>query len=171
LVYLLTSILIWGHFTMFYFFQEQITSFYSTIAPTLFISNLVNFYKSNSLWAFSFIVMMFSVAGIPPLTGFLAKIMILFDLIDAKFLVPAIILIILSSISVFYYIRLIKVMFFEPRKIDKHKEKFQVIFFNTSLDSIYLLFTVCLFSLMILFFYPNVLFLLCQYIVIYGTQF
>lgn len=171
LVYLLTSILIWGHFAMFYFFQTQITSFYSTMANTLFISNLVNFYKSNPLWSFSFIIIMFSVAGIPPLTGFLAKIMVLFDLIDAKFILPAIALIILSSISVFYYIRVIKVMFFEPRKIEKIKEKSQIVFFSVYLDSIYLLFTVSLFCLMILFFYPNVMFLLCQYIVIYGTQF
>lgn len=171
LIYILTSILIWGHFTMFYYFQSQITSFYSTMANSLFISNLSNFYKSNSLWAFSFIIIMFSIAGIPPLTGFLAKIMILFDLIDAQFIMPAIVLIILSSISVFYYIRVVKIMFFEPRKIEKNKEKFQIIFFNISLDSIYLLFTVCLFCLMILFFYPNMLFLVCQYLVMYGSQF
>jgi len=171
LIYILTSILIWGHFTMFYYFQSQITFFYLTVANSLFISNLSNFYKSNSLWAFSFIIILFSIAGIPPLTGFLAKVMILFDLIDAKFILPAAVLIILSSVSVFYYIRLLKIIFFEPRKIEKNKEKFQIVFFNMSLDSIYLLFTVCLFCLIVLFFYPNILFLLCQYIVIYGTQF
>lgn len=171
LIYILTSILIWGHFTMFYFFQSQITSFYSRMANSLFISNMANFYKSNSLWAFSFIVILFSIAGIPPLTGFLAKILILFDLIDSAFVIPAIFLIILSSISVFYYIRIVKIMFFEPRKIEKNKGTFQIIFFNTSLDSIYLLFSICLFFLMVLFFYPNILFLVCQYIVVYGTQF
>jgi NADH-quinone oxidoreductase subunit N len=171
IIYILTSILIWGHFTLFYSFQSRIDSFYNRNSNSLFISNISNFAKSNSLWAFSFVIIFFSIAGIPPLTGFLAKIMILFDLIDSNFLYIAISLILLSSISVFYYIKVIKIMFFEPNKLEKNKEKFQVVFFSLSLDSIYLLFTVCLFILIILFFYPNVLFLLCQYIVFSGSQF
>jgi NADH-quinone oxidoreductase subunit N len=171
IVYIITSILIWGHFTIFYSFQSKIDSFYNRNSNSLFISSISNFAKSNSLWAFSFVIIFFSIAGIPPLTGFLAKIMILFDLIDSKFLYTAIALIILSSISVFYYLKVIKIMFFEPKKVEKNKEKFQVIFFNFSLDSIYLLFTICLFLLIILFFYPNVLFLLCQYLVFFSGQF
>jgi NADH-quinone oxidoreductase subunit N len=171
IVYIITSILIWGHFTIFYSFQSKIDSFYNRNSNSLFISSISNFAKSNSLWAFSFVIIFFSIAGIPPLTGFLAKIMILFDLIDSKFLYTAIALIILSSISVFYYLKVIKIMFFEPKKVEKNKEKFQVIFCNFSLDSIYLLFTICLFLLIILFFYPNVLFLLCQYLVFFSGQF
>ena len=170
IIYIITSILIWGHFTIFYSFQAKIDSFYNRNSNSLFISSISNFAKSNSLWAFSFVIIFFSIAGIPPLTGFLAKIMILFDLIDSNFLYTAIALILLSSISVFYYIKVIKIMFFEPKQIENNKEKFQVIFFNFSLDSIYLLFTICLFLLIILFFYPNVLFLLCQYLVFFSGQ-
>jgi len=171
IVYIITAILIWGHFTVFYLFQSKIDFFYSRNSNSLFLSSLSNFSKSNSLWAFSFVIILFSIAGIPPLTGFLAKIMILFDLVDSKFLYTSIVLIILSSISVFYYIKVIKIMFFEPVKIETKKESFQVIFFNFSLDFIYLLFTICLFLLIILFFYPNILFLLCQYLVVFGSQF
>ena len=77
------------------------------MATPLFLSSLSNFFKFNSLWAFSF-VLMFSIAGIPPLSGFLSKIFILFGLIDSNQLIGSICLIMISAISVFYYIRVIK---------------------------------------------------------------
>jgi NADH-quinone oxidoreductase subunit N len=56
---------------------------------------------------------MFSMAGIPPLAGFFAKFYILFAGLESSFNLAVIGAILLSVISAFYYIRLIKIMFFD----------------------------------------------------------
>ena len=98
------------------------------MATPLFLSSLSNFFKFNSLWSFSFVLMFFSVAGIPPLSGFLSKIFILFGLIDSNQLIGSICLIMISAISVFYYIRVIKVIFFESKEVKSKNDQFQTVF-------------------------------------------
>jgi|TARA_B110000977_G_scaffold176008_1_gene231229 NADH-quinone oxidoreductase subunit N len=168
-IYLITSILIWGHITAFYSFQSEIYSFYSKPFTPLFISNLTNFFKLNKLWSFSFVIILFSVAGIPPLSGFLGKIIILSELINISYWKSSIFLILISSISVFYYIRLIKLAFFEPKKADFNAEQSQIVSYSSSLDFLYLTFVICLFLLVVIFFLPTGSFLLCQYIVLAST--
>ena len=165
-IYILTSILIWGHFTLFYSFQEKINTFYSKESTVLFISSLSNFFKNNSLWSFSFILIFFSVAGIPPLTGFLSKILILYELVNCDEIFSSIVLILISSISVYYYIRMIKVVFFEPKKIRKDIERFQTVFVDFYSDGIHLVFAMLLFTLIVSFFSPTGILLACQYIVL-----
>jgi len=114
-IYVLTSILVWTHVSLFYSFKEKISSFYNKTTTTLFLSNLSNFFKVNKLWSFSFIIIFFSIAGIPPLSGFLSKIFILFGLIEANQIMGAFVVVIISSISVFYYLRVIKILFFESK--------------------------------------------------------
>ena len=166
IIYLITSILVWSHFSLFYSFQQNINNFYKQISSSLFLSSLTNLFRTNKLWAFSFIIIFFSIGGIPPLTGFLAKIMILFEIIKSKYIIVAVILIIISSISVFYYIRMIKIMFFEPKDIEKSYEKFQIVFYNNFLDNIYLCTSFLLFILIITFFFPTSLLIFCQYVVL-----
>ncbi len=56
---------------------------------------------------------MFSLAGIPPLWGFFAKLMVLNVVIDAGFLWLAIVAIVCAIIGLFYYLRVVKVMYFD----------------------------------------------------------
>ncbi|MDQ2971448.1 MAG: NADH-quinone oxidoreductase subunit NuoN [Pseudomonadota bacterium] len=56
---------------------------------------------------------MFSLAGIPPLWGFIAKVMVLKAAIDTHMLWLAIVAIIAAIIGLFYYLRVIKVMYFD----------------------------------------------------------
>lgn len=167
ITYIVTSILIWSHFSLFYFFQQNINSFYKKPSTSLFLSSLTNFFNFNKLWAFSFIIIFFSIGGIPPLTGFLSKIFILFEIINSNNIIASVILIIISSISVFYYIRVVKIMFFEPKDLERYYEKFQVVFYNSFLDSIYVCMSTLLFSLITLFFFPTFLMLFCQYLVLH----
>ena len=166
MIYIITSVLVWNHISLFYSFQNQVNSFSGRTSTPLFLSSLSNFFKSNSLWAFSFVLIFFSVAGIPPLSGFLAKVFILFGLIDSQQLLGAIIIIMLSSISVFYYIRVVKVIFFETKDIKSNNEKFQTIFNVGFFNFDCVIMSVCLFSLVYFFFYPTSLLLICQYIVL-----
>ena len=108
----------------------------------------------------------FSIAGIPPLTGFLSKIFILLELVSSNKVLSACALIIISSVSVFYYIRIIKIIFFEPKAIEKNYEKCQIIFHSFFLDTIYFNLVILLSLLILVFFSPTMLILICQYIVL-----
>jgi NADH-quinone oxidoreductase subunit N len=69
--------------------------------------------KVNSPLVFSFAVTLFSLAGIPPLLGFAPKIYIISDVILCNYYLAGILLVLCSIIATFYYIRIIKVLFFE----------------------------------------------------------
>jgi NADH-quinone oxidoreductase subunit N len=63
--------------------------------------------------AFMMLLMMFSLAGVPPLVGFVAKVGILEALIKDHSIWLAVVAIIFSIIGAYYYIRVVKVMYFE----------------------------------------------------------
>lgn len=70
--------------------------------------------NTRSPWlAFMMLLMMFSLAGIPPLVGFMAKVGILEALIQVHSVWLAVVAIIFSIIGAYYYIRVVKVMYFE----------------------------------------------------------
>ena len=173
-VYMITSILIWAHFVLLYSFQNMINTFYKRFSSPLYISSLSNFFNRNKLWALSFVIIFFSIGGIPPLVGFISKIFILFSNINSNNplnILAAVLLIIISSISVFYYIRIIKIMFFEPKISEKSYEKFQIVFYTTYLDNIYVCVSILLLFLICLFCFPTSLSLMCQYIVLHMIAF
>ena len=166
IIYIITSLLVWNHVTLFYSFQKNVNIFNGNVPSSLFLSNLSNFFKMNSLWSFSFLIIFFSVAGIPPLSGFLSKIFILFSLIDANELIISLFLILISAISVFYYIRVIKVIFFESKDVKPLNDSFQTTFKGILIDFDYIVIASCLFFLLFFFFYPTVLLLICQNLVL-----
>ncbi len=77
------------------------------------ISSLSGLNKSNPIMAFSLAVLMFSTAGIPPLAGFFSKFYIIAGTIRGGLLIPAIIAILFSVISAYYYLRIVKIMYFD----------------------------------------------------------
>nr|YP_011008336.1 NADH dehydrogenase subunit 2 [Scytothamnus australis]WBP70307.1 NADH dehydrogenase subunit 2 [Scytothamnus australis] len=72
--------------------------------------------RSNPILGFGVILMIFSLAGIPPLGGFFAKLNIFIGLMDSSFYLVTILAVLTSVISAFYYIRLIKIFYFETNK-------------------------------------------------------
>ena len=149
--------MIWNHLTLFYNFQKLGNSFsLKTISP-FFLTSLGNLFKTNGLWAFSFLFLFFSIAGIPPFSGFLAKIFILFGLIESNQLVGAIFLILISAISVFYYIRVVKIVFFESKELQDNTEQFQTTFNTGFFNCDYLIISCSLFLLIFLFFWNKYL--------------
>ena len=69
--------------------------------------------QRNPWYAGMMAISMFSLAGIPPLFGFFAKLMVLKVVIDAGQLWLAIVAIIFAIIGLFYYLRVVKVMYFD----------------------------------------------------------
>lgn len=80
------------------------------------ISRLSGLSKTNPAMAFALAVLMFSSAGIPPLAGFFSKFYILSAAISRGLLFWAIAAIIFSVISAFYYLRIVKIMYFDEVK-------------------------------------------------------
>lgn len=69
--------------------------------------------QRNPWYAFIMLLIMASLAGIPPLFGFFAKLMVLKAAIDGGMLWLAIVAIVFAIIGAFYYLRVIKVMYFD----------------------------------------------------------
>ena len=69
--------------------------------------------KKHPWFAFIGLVMMFSLAGIPPTVGFAAKLGVLEALVDAEHTFLAVIAVLASLVGAFYYLRVVKVMYFD----------------------------------------------------------
>ena len=77
------------------------------------INDLSGLSKNHPILAISFLIILFSLAGIPPLAGFFAKFYIFMAVIEAKMYALAIIGLVTTVISSFYYLRIIKVIYFD----------------------------------------------------------
>ena len=77
------------------------------------ISDLSGFSKNNPVLAYAMAVLMFSMSGIPPLAGFFGKLFIFQAAIESELYVLATLGILASVVAAYYYLRIIKVMFFD----------------------------------------------------------
>lgn len=77
------------------------------------ISDLSGLARNDSVMAFVFAMLMFSLAGIPPMAGFFGKYFVFLAAIDAKMYTLAIIGVLTSVVSAFYYLRVVKIMYFD----------------------------------------------------------
>ena len=77
------------------------------------IKDLTGYFTNNPFMAVCMAIFMFSMAGIPPLSGFLGKLIVLNVAIDNNLIFLAIIGVISSVIAAYYYLRIVKVMFFD----------------------------------------------------------
>ena len=81
------------------------------------IKELSGLSKNHPLVSLGLLIILFSLAGIPPLAGFFAKFYIFMAVIESEMYTLAIVGLVTTVVSAFYYIRIIKVMYFdEPKK-------------------------------------------------------
>ena len=85
------------------------------------INDLSGLSKNHPILGFSFLIILFSLAGVPPLAGFFAKFYIFMSVIEAQMYALAVIGLLTTVISAFYYLRIIKIIYF-----DKPKQPFDV---------------------------------------------
>ena len=76
----------------------------------------------NPWLAFMFVFVLFSMAGIPPFVGFYAKILVLEEVLKAGFVWLAVFAVITAVISTYYYLKVIKAMYFEESDIKEKVE-------------------------------------------------
>lgn len=78
---------------------------------------------SHPWTAFMMLILMFSMAGVPPLVGFHAKLAILRSVVHVDMTWLAVAAVLFSVIGAFYYLRIIKLMYFDQPKEDNSIEK------------------------------------------------
>ena len=77
------------------------------------IGDLAGISKKHPLISLSFLIILFSLAGIPPLAGFFAKFYVFMSVIESGMYALAIIGLLSTVISAFYYLRIIKIIYFD----------------------------------------------------------
>jgi NADH-quinone oxidoreductase subunit N len=77
------------------------------------ISDLSGLNDSNPWYAALLAIAMFSMAGVPPTVGFYAKLSVLQSVINVNLVWLAVLAVLFSVIGLFYYLRIIKVMYFD----------------------------------------------------------
>jgi len=148
IVYIITNICIWGSIL--------------GIKKIKFISELKNLFLINPLLIFTLLISFFSLAGVPPLIGFLSKLFVFISTIESNLYVILLFSVFLSIISTFYYLRLIKIIIFEKSNILNFLESNLIVSYITKFMSFVI--TCCFFSLFLLFMFPLPLYLTTYYL-------
>ena len=108
------------------------------------ISDLSGISKKHPVLAISFLIILFSLAGIPPLGGFFAKFYVFTAVIEQKMYTLAIIGLLTTVISAFYYLKVIKTIYFDDSVISfdtvKNKSAQLSIFISCSILLTFFLF-------------------------------
>jgi len=112
------------------------------------IKDLSGLSKKRPMMALAFLIIFFSLAGIPPLGGFFAKFYVFMAVIENQMYFLAVVGLLSTVIAAFYYIKVIKVIYFDDSKIifdDFKNAKINITIFLS-----------CIF-LLTFFIYPSVL--------------
>ena len=121
----LTSVSIEGFYAFFFYLIIYTFAIISVWCVVINVQNSIKFHRSPNLGdlcaifsfnknlAVSFLLAIFSMAGVPPLAGFYAKILVFLSVINANYFIVVTIALMITIVSTFFYIRLIKTSFFE----------------------------------------------------------
>nr|AVR57631.1 NADH dehydrogenase subunit 2 [Surirella sp.] len=153
IIYMLTNLLIW-HVVLLIAEIKKNHKFKNSIDFSDFL--LLN--KSQPILAFGLLIGFCSSSGLPPFIGFFSKFQILSVLIEAKFFSVGLMVVICSIISTFYYIRILKILYFENVFVGKLYEPIN--------SNKILIFCSLAFSLILLLIKPNLLYLIVYYFII-----
>ncbi len=80
------------------------------------IDDLAGLSKTHPIMAFILAMLMFSLAGIPPLAGFFAKWYVFVAAVEAKLYALAVIGVVTSVVGAYYCLRIVKIMYFDEAK-------------------------------------------------------
>jgi len=92
------------------------TQHYKTNYLNVFLIDLKNIGKTQTILGISIFIILFSMVGLPPLAGFFGKMYLFFSVMNSNLYLAAILGVLSSVVSAFYYIRMIKIIYFENSK-------------------------------------------------------
>jgi NADH-quinone oxidoreductase subunit N len=152
-IYVLTNLLIWHIILTVLEIKKK-----HRLKNSLDFSDFLLMNNSNTILSLNLVIGFSSFSGLPPFIGFFAKFQILFLLIQVEYYLITLLVIICSVISTFYYIRIIKILYFENVLVGK---LYKPITTNKILFS-----CILSFSLILLLIKPGLLYLIVYYFVI-----
>ena len=129
------------------------------------LGDFVLLQESNQITAQNLAVPLFTLAGLPPIIGFIVKMHVFKSLIGLSVYFFSLINILFSAISTFYYLRMVKIIFFENSNVGKLYKPFDTgrfVLFLSNLMSFFLIFMFI--SPMLLYFYSYKLILVLNYV-------
>lgn len=143
LVYMLVSFILWSTLYLLRA-KNQYGSKFSKDMGDIGLLNV-----TNSVLSLSILLSLFSLAGVPPMIGFVSKLLIIISILYHYSADISILIIVFSVVSVFYYIRIIKIIYFENMMIGK---LYYNIYYNQSLTI-----SLCVASIFLLLINPTTL--------------
>ena len=145
IIYSFSGLCIWSVFILTRVKQER------GLKQNKDLTDLVLLGKSNYTLAIFFSIVLFSVAGFPPMIGFLVKINVFSTAIKESMYFLVMISILCSVVATFYYIRIVKILYFEKLLVGK-------LYYPISSTSLVIL-SILFWLVLLLFINPNLLFL------------
>ena len=119
LIYLLLYVLMnLGFFILFLNTREEKTN-----RSLTYLSDFNDYAQNHYLYSVTFVIILFSMAGIPPLGGFFGKYFLFLHSFEIGHIMLVIIGMITSVIATYYYLRIIKIMWFEKPRTGRFKFK------------------------------------------------
>ena len=112
------------------------------------LEDLSGLSKNHPLISLSLLILLFSLAGIPPMAGFFAKFYIFISVIEESMYFLAIVGLLSTVVSAFYYLKIIKIIYFDPSKEKYDEVKYFGLKFSLAISTLLTL---------LYFIYPSVL--------------
>jgi NADH:ubiquinone oxidoreductase subunit 2 (subunit N) len=146
-IYMISGLCFWS---VYLFLRQKRAGYFNKSNKEL--GDLVLLKESNPMLALIMSMTLFSIAGIPPIVGFLAKIGVFVVVVKSSAYLVAVLSVLFSVVSTFYYIRLIKIIYFENVLVGK-------LYIPITTQKAFLIAILAL-SLIILFIDPMIIYLL-----------
>ena len=144
LIYVFSSFSIWASIG----YLQKISL--NTTSRLIFITEIASLFRLNNILGFSLLIMLFSLGGIPPLSGFFSKFYIFLSLLDSGLYALSFYSVLIACLSAFYYLRLIKIIL-----VEKTNDWFS--FLNFSFEGGFISYVILFFMITFFFLSPLIL--------------
>ncbi len=104
------------------------------------IEDLSGLSKKHPILSLCFLIVLFSLAGIPPLAGFFAKFYIFLAVIEQSMYFLAVVGLLSTVVAAYYYLRIIKIIYFDPEKENYDTNHHFGLKLSLAISSIFILF-------------------------------
>ncbi len=112
------------------------------------LDDLSGISKNHPIISFSLLILLFSLAGIPPMAGFFAKFYIFISVIEESMYFLAIVGLLSTVVAAFYYLKIIKIIYFDDAKQKYDDIKYFGLKISLAISTLFIL---------LYFIYPSVL--------------
>lgn len=155
IIYFLTTILFWSTLTLVYYNKSQ-QNYKKNFHFSIFLTFFTNILTQNIIFAITICFIFFSMAALPPFSGFISKLYIFIILLKNFKYEFSFILIYFGILGSYYYIKFLKIVCFENLNLTSQSQVFNL--YNMPLLSIdCLLYSFLLFLLFFFFIHPQAL--------------